>query len=1185
MTEPDAVTRAPRRCPVCGTPIPPAAPDGLCPRCLISLASASSLTAEVDDALLDAGQVRALGGYELIEEIARGGMGVVYRARQVSLGREVAVKMILTGQLATAESVQRFRNEAATAARLDHPNIVSVYEIGEHETQHYFSMRLVLGRGNIATWAKALDLPPAQRAQQIAAMMAKVARAVAFAHERGVLHRDLKPSNILVDEKGEPQVTDFGLAKLVSEEDSALTLSVQMLGSPSYMAPEQAEGRHHDVTTASDVYGLGAVLYELLAGRPPFVAKSPLATARMVVEQMPARLPDVPRDLETLCLKCLEKEPAQRYVAALALAEDLERFARGEAIRARPVTTAEALWRWARRRPKIAALLGALVLAFVIGFAGVTWQWRRAERASAEQRKALDHLRWREIVEQAGTDEAPMALAHLAAILRADASRWQAAMLAMSIVDQSSFPILAGPPVLPEVKLVTPPRLAPDGSWFAAAGEDRSVRVWDAATGAERARIPLPSPATALAVAQGPLALAAATQDGQLRVHRSLDSPAQPLPRSDAQPIAELRFSADGTHLAARSKDRVEVWNCAAPDQPPIVRMLDGGVRGVAISADGVRVLAWNTQRAVVFAGGANEPILAVTAQDGFRQGSLAAGGERIALLDGKFFARTWDVDTGALLSAIESPNPAFRAVTLNATGSRLTVGAGSNDLTVHDTASGLPVSPPMQHLYELKSLRASPDGTRTISHGADGRARVWDAATGAPVLSAIGLNTAADATVDLSRDGRTVLLFPESVRDGPATISVWRGTATRPPQRHRVEGRRDFAASRISPDGRFGCLSLWPDVRAYVYDIATGRVVLDAPANGDVYVHLFSPDMRHYYALTENGWLHGWSLETGAPLWPPQQQPGKIRPAEISPDGTRIVAGHNDGHIRIYDPATGALVQTLDHPGEVKVLRFAPDGSGRFLSASTDRLAHLWDLRTGEKLRTFTGHTQTIIAGTWSADGRRIATASYDQTARVWDAGTGQQIGRPMPHLAWLSHLEFSPDGRRLATGCRDGTARLWHPLTGEPATPPLSQSSTVETVRFTRDGACFLVRDHQGFRFWDTAKGEPVTVHFREPLSSGTGMDSEAYRAILSTDGTQVFLGKSMSYGALWTVAQPRSAVPDWFPDLLEGLALMRGDSAGSTRLFPGENLLALKGRLAAAAGHDPYLSWAKRILRDAE
>ncbi len=193
--------------------MPAAAPGGQCPRCLLSLGSASSLRVTLEDALLDAGQVRSFGSYELLEEIARGGMGVVYRARQRELGREVAIKMILTGQLATTESVQRFRNEAATAARLDHPNIVSIYEIGEYETQHYFSMRLVLGRRNIANWATNLTGSPSERGRRIAVMLAKAARAVAFAHERGVLHRDLKPPNILVDDKDEPQVTDFGLAE------------------------------------------------------------------------------------------------------------------------------------------------------------------------------------------------------------------------------------------------------------------------------------------------------------------------------------------------------------------------------------------------------------------------------------------------------------------------------------------------------------------------------------------------------------------------------------------------------------------------------------------------------------------------------------------------------------------------------------------------------------------------------------------------------------------------------------------------------------------------------------------------------------------------------------------------------------------------------------------------------------
>lgn len=337
---------------------------------------------------------------------------------------------------------------------------------------------------------------------------------------------------------------------------------------------------------------------------------------------------------------------------------------------------------------------------------------------------------------------------------------------------------------------------------------------------------------------------------------------------------------------------------------------------------------------------------------------------------------------------------------------------------------------------------------------------------------------------------------------------------------------------------------------------------------------------MKRCYALTANGWLYGWELETGAELWPPSHQPGYIRPGAISPDGTRIIAGHNDGHIRIHDTATGALVQTLDHPGEVKVLRFAPDGSGRFFSASTDRLAHVWDLPTGKKLQTFAGHSDVIIASAWSRDSRFIATASYDTTARVWDVANGQLLGAPMPHLGWLSHLEFSPDGTRLATVCRDGTARLWHPRTGQPASPPIALQTSGEAVRFTADGRAFVVRDHDGFRFWDTATAEPVTPHYAEPSSGGVGMDSENWRAILSPDGTRVFLAAAMNDGALWSIPQPRTRAPAWLPAFLETLAGLRLDERGELRLLPPSEPPALP----VGSPEDEYAAWALKILSEA-
>lgn len=308
--------------------------------------------------------LRLFGEYELVREIARGGMGVVYLARQRKLNRVVALKMILAGQLASAEDVRRFYAEAEAAATLDHPGIVPIHDVGQFEGQHFFSMGYVDGR-SLSDLVAAGPIEPLAAAE----LVRKIALAVQYAHSRGVIHRDLKPANILLDAAGEPKVTDFGLAKRAGGE-GGLTASGQILGTPGYMSPEQASGRIRDVGPLSDVYGLGAILYALLTGRAPFSSDNPIDTLLQVLESEPT-LPTkfnrrAPRSLELICLRCLEKQPEQRYSSAQDLADDLHRYLRGDPVEARAARLWPRVRRWARREPALASHWAALALMAVV---------------------------------------------------------------------------------------------------------------------------------------------------------------------------------------------------------------------------------------------------------------------------------------------------------------------------------------------------------------------------------------------------------------------------------------------------------------------------------------------------------------------------------------------------------------------------------------------------------------------------------------------------------------------------------------------------------------------------------------------------------------------------------------------------------------------------------------------------
>jgi len=1056
MTEPSI-----NCCSECGLPIPKSDLGDRCPNCLLELAltpppdqDGARGTTRPAFSLLKS---RFFADYEILDEIARGGMGVVYRARQLSLDRTVALKLIQSGLLNSPDVLLRFQVEVRAIAQLNHPSIVSLYEAGEHDGQHYFSMSLIAG-GDLADKIRAGEF--CDDARHAATLLAKVARAVHYAHQRGILHRDLKPSNILLDERGEPHVTDFGLAKIL-ERDSGLTLTESVVGSPNYMAPEQASGHSHEVTIAADVYSLGAILYQMLTGRPPFEAKTALETMRKVMDEEPVRPSQlrssrrkeahsekseidqslvtsaatrIDRDLETICLKCLRKEPKARYGTAEELAVDLERWLQGLPVSARPVSALGSVWLWTRRHPAVTVLGLALALALIGIAIGSSLAVVRVSRA---EHKAVASLR-----------EALLGQAHLLR-LSPEMSRRAEGMRLLREAAANDVPAdlrnrlrdeLLATLALSDMPFVAQPQLR--------SSPDPTLTVFDPSF--ERQASALDR--TTIVIRR--------TSDGQ-ELRRFSIGPS---------PVKQLeQFSHDGRYLGLRHADGISVWDtetgaCSFATNGPIRVFLFAPRQAVLVLEEwecqvSFRELSTGQEIRRIETTG-DEPLarslgwsaLALL-QNGRRLAAVRSQDNVIEIFD--------NVETGRVSRRLTNPVP-ITALAWNPRQSYLAAATTDRRILLWDPYNGQnrgSISLPAA----ARSLSYNRAGTLLAVACEDRVVRLWRSHGRQPIFNSLC-------------DGHRIEFSPDDQRLGPAIRGDEIGWLELARSAEFIEadiatGSAQVKECQFSPDGRIvgggwsssvvfydaanlQALNRLPVRRpaAFRFD-PRGDAVLVCDSTGIVRWAMHWPgphtvecsDRENVFggagwsamAFSAQGdWFAAANVRSNAVFVFDHSLTNRVatlaphadaNALAISPDRRWIASGNNrDRQIKVWDVQRGREVLPI-HAGASPRAAFSADGKWLATFGDTFELRAVGSWKAAPPL-SFPEGRPLLGAASFSHDSRLLAIVRDQYAVQIFDLTTFQSLGilRPPDDTA-MHALEFSPDGDRLSAACSNGRLRIW--------------------------------------------------------------------------------------------------------------------------------------------------------------
>jgi WD40 repeat protein/serine/threonine protein kinase len=1046
-----------------------------CPRCEAAVEALDSTSDPIIDSLRSCSglpispspldvtvpTMTRVGEYEILGELGRGGMGVVLKACHLRLNRVVALKILPGGEFASEGYRARFVAEAEAVARLQHPNIVQLFDFGEwNDTSSgspvpYFTLEYVDG-GNLKSRLDGKPQPPERAAQWLLTL----ARAVQHAHGQGIVHRDLKPSNVLVTSEGQLKLCDFGVAKILTRA-SDQTLGGLLVGTPEYMAPEQASGDARDAGPAADVYALGTILYTMLTGRPPFQSASIADTLEQVRSQEPVaprRLqPSVPNDLQTICLKCLQKEPRRRYSSAAALAEDLDRFLSHRPILARPTSLLERTWKRARRRPTEALLISGIAATAIIGFALVVWQWRRAETKAADEAEANQ---------------------------RAQHAR------RLSLEQQAELALRQGLALCDE-------------------GEVKHGLLW-----LDRS-LHLAASAQAGSLDRSIRTNIAAWEDQLCRPEQGLGL---------REPIAELVCSPDGRSLATISGHAaVRITSAAGTGGPMADERLPTARRAQHIAyvprGEGFIATATDDGRVTIWDPAARRPIGAALVHPPGRSVvaiiSTPDGATLITCCDDGSIRR-WDVATGELIGPKlqHGAGAGERTLAVSPDG-RTLISGGEDEMALRwDLATGRRIAPPMQHDSAITAIAFGRYGRSIIIGTHDGKLHIWDSeGTRISVLPSQG---AAVTGLDVAPAGD---IFAAATAGG--VIRLWDFNMLGSPVQIVMPGR---AATRVAfhPGGRIlatgqddGTIRLWTSPRS----LAVGR-----PTRLDRPIEALSFRDGSRLLVAAGGEVRTWDFDHNEKPTPAGTAQSPVELTVLGPD-SRIVAtvhrvGARGGRVELRDATSRNLLRaTPEQPEPIVGAAFSPDSRSLLTWSDRPDGTRLWDVATLQDPRPMLhGLEVPVQRAVFRTDGRTILLGCRDGTSRLWDVASDEEINpglRPQ-HVYPVTAVAYPPRGERVVAGCQDGSVGMWDLSTGKRLFETRGRSSEVTDLTFSPDGHMILTAGADGtVRFLDATSGQPLGPSLHHP--------DAVQCAAFHPDGQSIATGTKGGEIRRWRVPRP--------------------------------------------------------------